>query len=203
MCYNLGADENLSSAQQQAYTPADEFDATVYGDLFQWGRWKDGHEKRNSSTTSGTTTNNKPGSDFITVSSGSDNWYSGTNADALWSDGTDRGINDPCPDGFRVPSIAQWQSIAGGLIWDSSSPNLWTWKDTSTKGWQIGDFLFLPMAGYRNSIALVDYQGTYGLYWSSTVTGTDAYYLHFMDGSVYLDSRTSRAEGSSVRCVVD
>jgi uncharacterized protein (TIGR02145 family) len=43
---NLGADQNKSLKEQMAYQPSDDYDRTVYGDLYQWGRKKDGHEDR-------------------------------------------------------------------------------------------------------------------------------------------------------------
>jgi hypothetical protein len=51
---NLGADQSKSVEYQIAYTPITTnltvkdaaYDPTVYGDWYQWGRKKDGHEKR-------------------------------------------------------------------------------------------------------------------------------------------------------------
>jgi uncharacterized protein (TIGR02145 family) len=42
---NLGATENIL-ANQLTHTPSNAYDKTVYGDLYQWGRKKDGHEDR-------------------------------------------------------------------------------------------------------------------------------------------------------------
>jgi uncharacterized protein (TIGR02145 family) len=207
MCYNLGANESYSTpALQQAYMPADEFDATVYGDLFQWGREADGHEKRNSATTSELATSNKPGhSNFISNNSNPYDWRSGGGNDTRWNGATE----DPCPGGFRVPSKAQWESITGGSYFSSSVPvnksgNLWTWKATNTSGWQIGDFLFLPAAGCRYSgSASLGGQGSDGSYWSSTVSGAYAHGLGFDSSNVAPANGDDRAYGFSVRCVVD
>ncbi|MDR0682502.1 MAG: hypothetical protein LBG15_11745 [Dysgonamonadaceae bacterium] len=51
MCYNLGADPDYGDpAAQKAYVPSpntnSSTDRTVYGDLFQWGRVADGHQRR-------------------------------------------------------------------------------------------------------------------------------------------------------------
>jgi hypothetical protein len=51
---NLGAEQDLSLADQIAYQPSaarstvndKAYDPTVYGDWYQWGRQKDGHENR-------------------------------------------------------------------------------------------------------------------------------------------------------------
>ncbi|MDR1631299.1 MAG: hypothetical protein LBR97_00155 [Dysgonamonadaceae bacterium] len=42
---NLGATEN-NLADQLNHIPSNAYDKTVYGDLYQWGRKKDGHEDR-------------------------------------------------------------------------------------------------------------------------------------------------------------
>jgi uncharacterized protein (TIGR02145 family) len=51
MCYNLGADPDYGDpAAQKAYIPVpntgSSTDCTVYGDLYQWGRVDDGHQRR-------------------------------------------------------------------------------------------------------------------------------------------------------------
>jgi hypothetical protein len=43
---NLGADQTKTVAWQMAYPPNNGYDKTVYGDWYQWGRKKDGHEDR-------------------------------------------------------------------------------------------------------------------------------------------------------------
>jgi uncharacterized protein (TIGR02145 family) len=51
MCYNLGADPDYGDPiAQKAYVPypntGGSTDRTVYGDLYQWGRIDDGHQRR-------------------------------------------------------------------------------------------------------------------------------------------------------------
>lgn len=74
-------------------------DSDAYGDLFQWGRPADGHEKRNSSTANIQATTPQPEhGDFII---GFDNWLTPNN-DNLWQ-GTS-GINNPAgnPDNKKL-----------------------------------------------------------------------------------------------------
>jgi hypothetical protein len=61
--------------------------------------------------------------------------------------------------------------------------------------------LKLPLAGFRfNSNGSLFYVGTYGFYWSSTVSGTSARYLNFISSDASMDTR-SRSGGGSVRCL--
>lgn len=69
-------DRNLG-ATQVATSPTDSL---AYGDLYQWGRLRDGHEKRNSGTTTVLSTTDVPGhGDFILAQ----NWRSPSN-NKLW-----------------------------------------------------------------------------------------------------------------------
>ena len=90
-CYNpttnkVWLDRNLG-ATQVATTLTD---SDAYGDLFQWGRAADGHEKRDSNTITGQSTTAQPAhGDFII---GQTDWLTPQN-DELWQ-GVE-GINNP------------------------------------------------------------------------------------------------------------
>ena len=73
-------------------------DAASYGDLYQWGRTTDGHEKRNSTTAAGPVASGSEGANFIT---GSPAWLSSID-NTRW--GVPKTANDPCPTGYRVPT---------------------------------------------------------------------------------------------------
>ena len=230
MCYNLGADPNMSISDQMAHTPdpggTASTDATVYGHLYQWGRVGDGHQQRNSTAVAGPYTgtfNNGqiPGS--ATAYYGKYVWgVNGTNydwrspqSDVLW--GNPKTANDPCPAGWRVPTATELQSVFNGdatsfsnnTSWVSvSSGNKVRWSNGNTKGLEISadggstTALFLPAAGYRGTnSSTLNYAGTYGYYWSSTVNGTSAYNLYFYSSLVSPGSNSTRANGFSVRCL--
>lgn len=205
MCHNLGADENLDP-----FTP----NAGLYGDLYQWGRPKDGHQLRTSATvtnilatnndaTTPTTVNGK----FIIIPGSPYDWRSGAGNTARWGNGTTdvnppKAANDPCPTGWKVPSQAQWQSIfkaSGTGAPSAATANTWTW---TSSGYKVGDALFLPAAGYRNvtSGGAVSV-GSLGYYWSSTADGTNSYNLNFYNGYVLPAYNYYRGSGFSVRCV--
>ena len=142
MCYNLGASDAVKAMTplQQAATPSSTgnsgkgvTDSNVYGDLYQWGRIADGHEKRTSpvysTASSGTfnlawdangqipSTNTTYYGKFITVStSGIGDWHGNSNTyknDNLWNINV-YPANNPCPAGWRVPTQEEWSSIMQG-----------------------------------------------------------------------------------------
>ena len=203
LTYNLGANPDMTVAEQIAYTPADDFDATVYGDLYQWGRRTDGHEKRNSSTTTTLSSTDVPGHNNFIYRFNDDwvrDWRSPKN-DNLWSN--PKTANDPCPSGYRLPTMQEWTDVKNN--------NTWTWTGN---GYKISPddgntyTMFLPAGGSRGDYinsASVNYSGGMGDYWSSTVDNEGgAQNLHFHSTTVYAPiSGVSihRIHGYCVRCV--
>jgi hypothetical protein len=62
-------------------------------------------------------------------------------------------------------------------------------------------FKTIPLVGYRISTdGMLDNQGMYGHYWTSTITPTYAYSLYFDSSAVYPASTYNRVNGFSVRC---
>ena len=108
-------------------------------------------------------------------------------------------VNDPCPKGWRLPTTSEHQSLA-------NADSYWTTVN-GICGRVFGNnnnTLFLPAAGYRyNTGGSLDDVGTNGLYRSSSMGGTNAYYLYFNSSSISTYSNYNRAYGFSVRCVVE
>lgn len=174
-------DRNLGASQ----VPTAGDDSNGYGDLFQWGRLDDGHQDRLSGTTYEVVDQDDPGhSDFIKVYSSPFDWRSPQNNE-LWQ-GAD-GINNPCPEGWRLPTGAELESERSS--WSSNNA---TGAYESTLKWTCG--------GHRH------YHGTlnlfYGYIWSSDTFGTNSYYLYIGNSSAYMWD-DYRAYGMSVRCVKD
>jgi len=177
-------DRNLGASQ----VATSSTDALAYGDLYQWGRAADGHESRTSGTTSTLATSDTPGhGNFITTSSSPYDWRNPPN-DNLWQGVS--GTNNPCPSGYRLPTEAEWEA-------ERSS-----WSSNSSAG-AIASPLKLPVAGNRGrSDGSLGSVGSYGYYWSSTVSGTYARRLFFYSSDADMSS-SHRANGGSVRCLKD
>ena len=81
-----------------------------------------------------------------------------------------------------------------------------TWVTDDADGAFQSD-LKLTLGGYRTyTTAYVSSSGTYGMYWSSTVDGTEVLNLFFCcsgGGAVNTLSSIERARGMSVRCIKD
>jgi len=222
MCYNLGAAaavQSLTPAQQATYTNS----YAVYGDYYQWGRQADGHQL---SSSQGYPTDNISSESGVVSSPNLDDngqvvstfdaygkfiksdvtpydWRYPT-CDTLWY--TTSGIktvNEPCPDGWRIPTMADWQSIFASL-----SGNTWKWN-TGVHGFLITPLgsseptLFLPAAGVHSSV-----DGSFsgisanGYYWSSSVTNPYSFYMAFTLSGAY-QAISYRAGGLSIRCVAE
>jgi len=183
---NCWLDRNLGATQ----VATSSTDTASYGDLYQWGRLKDGHQVITSGTTSTLSTTDNPGhDDFILDGNTSPyDWRSPQN-NALWQ-GVN-GTNNVCPAGFRLPTRAEWSTLVSA-------------ENITNSASAFSSSLKLPVAGYRyRSSGGVYYRGSSGYYWSSSVTGVGAYYLYFYASAVNPAYGGNRASGFSVRCVKD
>ncbi len=159
-------------------------DTEAYGDLYQWGRGKDGHEKRTSGTTETLSSADVPGhSNFITA----DDWRSPHNSN-LWQ-GVN-GVNNPCPAGFRLPTAAEFDQ------------ERLSWSSLDAAG-AFASPLKLVTAGARiySNGSLVGMNAT-GFYWSSTDDGNSPSGLYF-DSSSASGLNSYYGHGFSVRCIKD
>ena len=155
-------DRNLGATQ----VATSSTDAASYGDRYQWGR--------------GTT-------DFTPSPNAPNDWSSPQNND-LWQ-GVN-GENNPCPEGFRIPTESEWNAERE------------SWISNNAAG-ALASPLKLPMAGSLiNPDGNVASAGETGSYWSSTVSGNQSRFLTFT--SIVAGFGTlNRAYGLCVRCLKD
>jgi uncharacterized protein (TIGR02145 family) len=201
-------DRNLGATQ--VATSYDDYKA--YGDLFQWGRPADGHQLMNwASSTTGTAVNGTttvlatsdiPGnSNFIIppdVSPWVMDWRSDNNRNR-WATIP----QGPCPNGWHVPTIAEWLAEVSTTNGGTASSGGITDRN---KGYSQ---LKLTVAGLRGTDAVSFYQvGKNGHYWSSsdrnnTFDGyTDAKDIEFLTGMVQ-SLYNVKATAKCVRCLIN
>lgn len=193
MAYNLGA----------SGMPASVDDTTGYGFLFQWGRKADGHMivRPTPSGTIVTQSNDPTHGLFILGGTGGNSYYDWRIArdQNLWK-GTNGGVNNPCPTGFRVPTSAEFTAET-----DRITPK------TGAGG--FASSLALTYGGRRASNQFTAFtggviytQGSIGTYWTSDADGppttsTASFITFKFDG--FEVNKSVRSEGRSVRCIKD
>jgi uncharacterized protein (TIGR02145 family) len=178
-------DRNLGATQ----VATNISDVNAYGDLYQWGRGADGHEKRTSSTTNVLSNNVRPDHGKFIISSTS-NWLSSNNVN-LWQG--ESGVNNPCPNGFRVPTQDEW----------NIEINSW---GGNTAAIAFASPLKLTLTGGRNGgDGSVGATGQYGHYWTSTsFGGYPTWEVSFqLNGDPVQVADNDPSSGFSVRCIKD
>jgi hypothetical protein len=181
-------DRNLGAPN----APTARNDFANYGDAFQWGRGADGHQLVTRAATNaatvgvnGTTatlsSSTSPGHNlFITATPTPGDWMT-TQNDNLWQ-GVN-GTNNPCPSGWRIPTIAEWQA--------ENIPNV-------IVGYTQ---LKLTLGGYRDySNGTFALTTSFGFYASSTVDGTLVKAINTRS-TTFSVSGEARALGTLCRCI--
>ncbi|MDR1591885.1 MAG: fibrobacter succinogenes major paralogous domain-containing protein, partial [Prevotellaceae bacterium] len=193
MCHNLGADEAADP-----FTPS----AANHGAKYKWGvktvaltQAQDQDPAYDSGITDWTNITPPPGTTGI-------NWLS---------------TDNPCPPGWRVPTIEEWQSVIdnndeyrtdNGTSWTvANATQSWSASNTDfDNGIKFGDALVLPAAGYRShSNGSLSNRGQNGDYWSSTANTSKGRRLYILGNDHGADANDGgyRSYGFSVRCVAE
>jgi len=148
---------------------------------------------------------------WLLFKEGSDNpdggaWEDGAWYQQLWNKGTEdspvKTDYDPCPEGWRVPTLTEWQAIGVG---NNSVTNDRDFNNglLTIAGAESDQKLILPTVGYRaGSYGSFNDQGRAGNYWSSSVSSgsSHASYVNFNSARLYAYTMV-RAYGYSVRCI--
>jgi uncharacterized protein (TIGR02145 family) len=129
--------------------------------------------------------------------------------DEMMQYGTTEGIQGVCPDGWHIPTDAEWTtltnyagglSVAGGKLKEIGTTH---WLTPNTGATNQYDFTSLP-AGYHNNDGNFNFQTSISYSWSSTQTGTSVYgrRMHFQSAEVN-HWTFNKQWGFSVRCIRD
>ncbi len=180
-------------------------DTAAFGHLFQWGRWDDGHQLRNSMKA---LTSMLPGpKDPSSLGTGIPYfyygepwwWQPGTPADT-WSKHPPGSANgkDPCAaigDGWRIPIREEWENLISA-------------ENITTPASAFNSNLKLTLAGGRshgyNPPGELYPDPSIGFYWSSTCQQQNPYLADALYISSYLPVSMYpeiRGGGYSVRCI--
>lgn len=183
-CHNLGADESLDP-----FTPA----AGLHGAKYRWGAKNASLSMTDDQAMTGTI------SGWAASSTAAFPYQTTTDASG-WSPG-----NNPCPAGWRVPTLAEWQGVINTNLNPQTSYGSWSTSPTNYgSGRSFGDALFLPAAGYRNySNGQLYARGGNGYYWSSTQSNSSGAYRMNLFSSGANTNANGRSIGFSVRCVAE
>ncbi len=180
-------DRNLGASQ----VATSSTDAAAYGDVYQWGRVAEGHESRSSAKWIGTANTAVPNLgnpwDGLFVENYAD-WLNPSNPN-LWQ-GVG-GINNPCPSGYRLPTIYEYDN------------ERLSWSSNDAAGAFNSPLKFTLGGKRRSGGAYFEFVGTNGFYWSSTPSTTyssNSYYLR-IDPNDTWNGDDHRASGVSVRCI--
>lgn len=171
-------------------------DENAYGSLYQWGRSKDGHQITTSSLTPGPVAAGTEGINYITNKeanprTGGGDWLTVNNG-TRWNN-NEKGAQDPCPNGFRVPTLNELELERSVLAVQGTSG-------------AFGSPLKLVTAGLRSfRDGDINVTGISGYYWSSTSSIDDGNRANVLKlSSRSISTRTLfKASGVSVRCIKD
>lgn len=199
MCHNLGANTTADP-----FTPSWE----LIGHYYQWGRnptcfGRDDMDDTNPCTepvygAAAPWGNNQSNDNTGSISG----WNTVPAPDGAWLDNV-KTANDPCPSGFRVPTIADWD----GVINNNPVISQGTWTGSSNyydSGKKFGNNLFLPSTGGRtNDTGLHNYKNERGHYMSSTLhSSSNMWFLLFTQNLLLTSNNFGfRTSGISIRCI--
>ncbi len=167
---------------------------------------------------------------FIYNASANYDWYvktNGTQNNLLWGDAAEKTIFDPCPAGWRIAPNGTWndftvdgknqsgndEAYGAGLTYfpyfingvQQTANGTPTFVQSARNGryYAQGNVkVWYPAPGFRNnSTGGLTYVGNGGWNWSSTVNGTNVYFLDLRQTLIIPSNTYYRTSGDQVRCL--
>lgn len=187
---NLGSNQIAESAT----------DENAFGDLFQWGRWDDGHQSRDSEESNTLPDPNNPaglgdGSPYFY--STSPEWWKNGNSSDTWEADSPQNVSetngcDPCKalgQDWRLPTASEWQDLVDA-------------ENISDIASAFSSNLKLTVAGARSDSGVYN-AGEKGYYWSKSTSDNSDFskYLYYSNYIVNTTAGGFREQGSSIRCI--
>ena len=173
-------------------------DENSYGDLFQWGRWADGHQRRNSVlSTTAPNPNNPTG-----ILQGSENYFASwwnTNGETdTWNAVAPENVTasngcDPCKalgEGWQLPAAADWTAV---VVTDTNP--------ITNPASGFASFLKLPANGSRSSSGNFSFVGARSYYWSRDRSNSGGRFLYIGTANANPTSGGPKTQGSGIRCI--
>jgi uncharacterized protein (TIGR02145 family) len=184
-------DRNLGASQ----VATSSTDNSAYGDLYQWGRRADGHQCRNSNTTTTLSSSAQPANSlFILAPNSPNNWLTYVD-NTLWNGVS--AVNNPCPIGYRIPTESEYTA------------EFTSWSSPYADG-AFNSPLKFTLAVGRNATTGAIGNGSansWGSYWNKQIwTNSQArmmvFYVYASSSTpAVVNSMVPAANGRSVRCI--
>ena len=148
---------------------------------------------------------------FISYNTNNHDWYYSSTAstdNTRWK--SSKGLYDPCPVGYRIPSGGSsgvWAKAIGNGSghesgpWDTTNKGM-NYSTASSSSYAFGtdSVIWYPATGYVENSGSYSSTGKSAYYWSCTPTDKFVYALYFQEAYFWPTCKLHRATGGSVRC---